>query len=43
MLVNSVFLEFIDEHSELHTNYENLKKRFKISPAKVLTAPNCPK
>ena len=25
------------------TNYDKLKKRFKISPAKVLNAPNCPK
>jgi hypothetical protein len=25
------------------TNYDKLKKRFKISPAKILAAPNCPR
>lgn len=40
-LVNTIFLDYLQEATK--TNYDKLKKRFKISPAKILTAPNCPK
>ncbi len=40
-LTNTIFLDYL--HNAPKTNYDKLKKGFKISPAKVLTAPNCPK
>ncbi len=37
-LINNVFLEYLEGHKS-PTNYDNLKKKFKISPAKILAAP----
>lgn len=41
-LVNNMFVQHTEQFETI-TNYNKLKSRFKVAPAKILSAPECPK